>query len=159
MGAFVLIDRKTDATAAAGMIVSAVEAGLESATDRVVRLVRAAIPARARLDLPDDDEAAVKQLRELFKKDYCAMNDVETENRLDQNQGLDQKIQEAEGLIAAELAKSGAHCVTSSFQTECVVLVHMLTRQRPDIPVLFLETGYHFPEALAYPRRDLLIGN
>ena len=26
----------------------------------------------------------------------------------------------------------------------------MLREQRPDIPVLFLETGYHFPETLAY---------
>ena len=66
-GAFILIDRKTDATAAAGMIVAGAEGGVESATDRVVRLVRAAIPARAHLDLPDDDGAAVKQLRELFK--------------------------------------------------------------------------------------------
>ncbi len=41
-------------------------------------------------------------------------------------------------------------CVTSSFQTECVVLVDMIRKQRPDIPVLFLETGYHFPETLAY---------
>jgi len=72
------------------------------------------------------------------------MNDVLPRN------DFDQKIQEAEGLIAAELSKSGAPCVTSSFQTECVVLVHMLTRQRPVIPVLFLETGYHFPETLAY---------
>jgi len=63
---------------------------------------------------------------------------------------LDRKIQEAEDLIAAELAKSGIPCVTSSFQTECVVLVDMLRRQRPRIPVLFLETGYHFPETLAY---------
>jgi len=30
-------------------------------------LVRAAIPAGGRLQLPEDDEAAVKQLRELFK--------------------------------------------------------------------------------------------
>jgi len=71
-------------------------------------------------------------------------------NDLDQKSALDQKIQDAEGLIAAELAKNGAPCVTSSFQTECVVLVHMLTRKRPDIPVLFLQTGYHFPETLAY---------
>ncbi len=63
---------------------------------------------------------------------------------------LDQKIRDAESLIAAELAKTGAPCVTSSFQTECVVLVHMIRKQRPDIPVLFLETGYHFPETLAY---------
>jgi len=63
---------------------------------------------------------------------------------------LDQKIQNARELIAGELAKNGAACITSSFQAECVVLVHMLKEQRPDIPVLFLETGYHFPETLAY---------
>jgi sulfate adenylyltransferase subunit 1 (EFTu-like GTPase family) len=66
-GAFILIDRKTDATAAAGMIVSAASASVESSTDRVVRLVRAAIPAGARLNLPEDDAEAVRQLRELFK--------------------------------------------------------------------------------------------
>jgi len=63
---------------------------------------------------------------------------------------LDQKIQDAQQLITSELAKKGAACITSSFQAECVVLVHMLKDQRPDIPVLFLETGYHFPETLAY---------
>jgi phosphoadenosine phosphosulfate reductase len=41
-------------------------------------------------------------------------------------------------------------CVTSSFQAEDMVLLHMLIRERPGIPVLFLETGYHFPETLAY---------
>ena len=66
-GAFILIDRKTDATAAAGMIISAASAGAESVTDRLVRLVRAAIPTGARLNLPEEDEAAVKQLRELFQ--------------------------------------------------------------------------------------------
>jgi phosphoadenosine phosphosulfate reductase len=63
---------------------------------------------------------------------------------------LDQKVDAARRLIAGELAKNGAACITSSFQAECVVLVHLLKEQRPDIPVLFLETGYHFPETLAY---------
>src|SRR5579862_5328251 len=63
---------------------------------------------------------------------------------------IETKIADAQALIAAELAKPGLACVTSSFQTECVVLVHMLIAQRPAIPVLFLETGYHFPETLAY---------
>jgi phosphoadenosine phosphosulfate reductase len=63
---------------------------------------------------------------------------------------LDQKIQQARQLIAGELSKDGPACITSSFQAECVVLVHLLKEQRPDIPVLFLETGYHFPETLAY---------
>jgi len=63
---------------------------------------------------------------------------------------LDSKIQNARELIKGELAKNGSSCITSSFQAECVVLVHMLKDQRPHIPVLFLETGYHFPETLAY---------
>jgi phosphoadenosine phosphosulfate reductase len=64
------------------------------------------------------------------------------------------KTQRAKDLIASVLAESRGPCVTSSFQTECVVLVHLLIEQRPDIPVLFLETGYHFKETLAY--RDQL---
>jgi phosphoadenosine phosphosulfate reductase len=48
------------------------------------------------------------------------------------------------------LGKPNPPCITSSFQAECVVLLHMVREQRPDIPVLFLETGYHFPETLAY---------
>jgi phosphoadenosine phosphosulfate reductase len=66
---------------------------------------------------------------------------------------IELRIQEAEGLISTELAWNGAACVTSSFQTECVVLVHMLVKQRPEIPVLFLETGYHFPETIEYRDR------
>jgi phosphoadenosine phosphosulfate reductase len=66
---------------------------------------------------------------------------------------LDQKIQQARQLIGDELAKNAEACITSSFQAECVVLVHLLREQRPDIPVLFLETGYHFPETLAYRDR------
>lgn len=53
-------------------------------------------------------------------------------------------------LIAAELAAAAAPCVTSSFQAECVVLVHLLRAVRPDIPVLFLDTVHHFAETYAY---------
>jgi phosphoadenosine phosphosulfate reductase len=63
---------------------------------------------------------------------------------------LAQKIERAQALITETLGKSSAACVTSSFQTECVALVHLIIQQRPQIPVLFLETGYHFPETLAY---------
>jgi phosphoadenosine phosphosulfate reductase len=51
--------------------------------------------------------------------------------------------------LAQELA-AGHACVTSSFQAECVVLVHMLQRVRPDIPVLFLDTVHHFAQTYAY---------
>ena len=45
---------------------------------------------------------------------------------------------------------TGPVCVTSSFQAECMVLTHMLLQYRPEIPVLFLDTGYHFAETYAY---------
>ncbi len=45
--------------------------------------------------------------------------------------------------------------MTSSFQTQSVALLHILSRARPEIPVIFLDTGYHFPETLAY-RDDLV---
>jgi phosphoadenosine phosphosulfate reductase len=57
---------------------------------------------------------------------------------------------DVKALVAAELSNAAAPCVTSSFQAECVVLVHMLREVAPDIPVLFLDTVHHFPQTLAY---------
>ena len=57
---------------------------------------------------------------------------------------------EAVQLVARELAAAKTPCVTSSFQAECVVLVHMLRAMAPDIPVLFLDTVHHFPQTIAY---------
>jgi phosphoadenosine phosphosulfate reductase len=63
-------------------------------------------------------------------------------------------ISQAEQWIDEALAAStGPECVTSSFQAECVALVHMVTARRPEIPVLFLDTGYHFPETYEYRDR------
>jgi sulfate adenylyltransferase large subunit len=62
-GAFILIDRQTNATAAAGMIVAAAEAGTESGAERLARLVRASVPTGAHLNLPADEEAAIALLR------------------------------------------------------------------------------------------------
>jgi phosphoadenosine phosphosulfate reductase len=53
-------------------------------------------------------------------------------------------------LIQRELDRPGTPCVTSSFQAECVVLVHMLRQYRPDIAVLFLDTVHHFEETCRY---------
>jgi phosphoadenosine phosphosulfate reductase len=57
---------------------------------------------------------------------------------------------EALALIAQELDRAETPCVTSSFQAECVVLVHMLRQYRRDIPVLFLDTVHHFDETYRY---------
>ena len=66
---------------------------------------------------------------------------------------IESKIEQARELISRTLGESAAPCITSSFQSECVVLVHMLLSQKPRIPVLFLETGYHFPETIEYRDR------
>lgn len=48
----------------------------------------------------------------------------------------------------------GDAAIVSSFGTESAVLLHLVSRVKPDVPVLFLDTGKHFPETLAY--RDTL---
>ena len=65
---------------------------------------------------------------------------------------LDYKIEEASTLIREVLASHPVEpaCVTCSFQTECVAIADLLIAQNPDIPVLFLDTGYHFAETYAY---------
>jgi len=50
----------------------------------------------------------------------------------------------------------GESAIVSSFGAESAVLLHLVTRFAPELPVLFLDTGKHFPETLAY--RDQLAG-
>ena len=45
-------------------------------------------------------------------------------------------------------------CLTCSFQAEDIIVLDLLRQRLPNIPVLFLETGYHFPET--YELRDKL---
>ena len=56
-------------------------------------------------------------------------------------------------LIAAELAAAKSPCATTSFQADGVVLLHMLLQQRPDLPVLFVDTLHHFEAVLEYKER------
>ena len=64
---------------------------------------------------------------------------------------LDRKSEEASETIRSVLRnQAGAACVTSSFQADCMVLVDLVVQQKPHIPVLFLDTGYHFPETYSY---------
>jgi phosphoadenosine phosphosulfate reductase len=50
------------------------------------------------------------------------------------------------------LAESGLErlAVASAFQAEGTCVMHMATEVRPDVPILFLETGFHFAETLAF---------
>lgn len=44
---------------------------------------------------------------------------------------------------------------TSSFQSQSVPLLHLISEHVPDLEILFLDTGFHFPETLEF--RDQLI--
>ncbi len=44
----------------------------------------------------------------------------------------------------------GGHVVTSSFGVQAAVMLHLLTRQAPDIPVVLIDTGYLFPETYRF---------
>ena len=50
---------------------------------------------------------------------------------------------------------AGDVATVSSFGAESAVLLHLLAQIQPDIPVLFLETGKHFAETIAY--RDAVV--
>ena len=58
-------------------------------------------------------------------------------------------------VIAAQLDGAQAPCMTCSFQSEDMAVLHMLLAIKPDIPVLFLETFHHFPQTYAY--RDEMV--
>jgi len=60
------------------------------------------------------------------------------------------KVEAATRVMQEVLESASAPCVTTSFQADGMALVHMLTRLKPSIPVLFLDTGYHFAETYAY---------
>lgn len=57
-----------------------------------------------------------------------------------------------EGVLCDGLA--GEVAAVSSFGAESAVLLHLIATIEPAVPVLFLDTGKHFPETLAY--RDTL---
>ena len=44
-------------------------------------------------------------------------------------------------------------CLTSSFQAEDMAVLHILRKRIPDVPVLFLDTGYHFQQTYEYRDR------
>jgi phosphoadenosine phosphosulfate reductase len=62
-------------------------------------------------------------------------------------------VEMLEALFADNMLGDAA--IVSSFGAESAVLLHLIGSIDPSVPVIFLETGKHFPETLAY--RDALI--
>jgi phosphoadenosine phosphosulfate reductase len=51
-------------------------------------------------------------------------------------------------LLAAQ--ENARVCLTSSFQAEDMAVLHILRKRIQDVPVLFLDTGYHFAQTYEY---------
>ncbi len=90
------------------------------------------------------------------------MTTFETTSRMalrDRAAGLSQRYdgcrapEVLEAVITTDFA--GGIGLVSSFGTEAAVLLHMVSRIDPYVPVIFLDTVRHFPQTLAY--RDALI--
>lgn len=43
--------------------------------------------------------------------------------------------------------------VATSFQSSGLAILHLMRQVRPDLPVLFLDTGFHFPETIEFKDR------
>lgn len=60
---------------------------------------------------------------------------------------------QAQRIIAAAFEGGARTCLTCSFQAEDVAVLHLARTVRADVPVLFLDTGYHFAEVYEYRDR------
>jgi phosphoadenosine phosphosulfate reductase len=71
------------------------------------------------------------------------------------NASLAEKISAARNLVREQIASARKEdvCVTSSFQAEDMVVVHLVKEILSDVPVIFLDTGYHFVETYEYRDR------
>ena len=57
----------------------------------------------------------------------------------------------AEDRVAAALKTlPGQHIVSSSFGAQSAVMLHLVTRQQADIPVVLIDSGYLFPETYQF---------
>lgn len=62
-------------------------------------------------------------------------------------------LTQATAVIEHALSHGGRAALTCSFQAEDVAVLHLLLQKVPDVPVMFLETGYHFAEVIEYRDR------
>tara|TARA_Y100000034_G_scaffold128614_1_gene183559 strand:+ start:543 stop:1247 length:705 start_codon:yes stop_codon:yes gene_type:complete len=67
-----------------------------------------------------------------------------------------QKIEETKRALKWSLTTFGSLvAVSSSFQTQSLPLLYLISEVVPEVPVLFVDTGFHFPETLEF--RDQIV--
>jgi phosphoadenosine phosphosulfate reductase len=60
------------------------------------------------------------------------------------------KLNGVRSALAGVLTGASDVCLTCSFQAEDVLLARLAIELDPNLPILFLDTGYHFAETYAY---------
>lgn len=65
----------------------------------------------------------------------------------------DIETRQPDEIIDRVLSLERPSCLTCSFQAEDMVVLDLIRRRVPQIPVLFLDTGYHFAETYTYRDR------
>lgn len=60
------------------------------------------------------------------------------------------KLDRVRALLAAQITGKRDVCLTCSFQAEDVLLTRLAIELDSELPILFLDTGYHFKETYAY---------
>lgn len=63
---------------------------------------------------------------------------------------IDEAARRAEARIADALQRASLPVVTCSMQLGGLVLLDLVRKQEPDVRVVFVDTGYHFPETLVF---------
>jgi len=69
---------------------------------------------------------------------------------------LELLLEQAEELTASDLVREAARCfgdglvMTTSFGAQSAVMLHLATRIVPQIPVIWIDTGYLFPETYRF---------
>src|SRR5580658_7328993 len=63
------------------------------------------------------------------------------------------RLDEVRAALEREITGSHDVCLTCSFQAEDVLLTKLAIELDANLPILFLDTGYHFAETYAYRDR------
>lgn len=75
----------------------------------------------------------------------------------DEVRSLNERFEQAHPSEVVEWALTGSGleevAIASAFQAEGTCVMHMATQIRPHVPVLFLDTGFHFSETIAFEHR------
>ena len=80
---------------------------------------------------------------------FTVDQDIDGETLAELNQYLE-TLSAQERVAWAFKNLPGSHMVSSSFGAQSAVMLHMLTQQQPDIPVVLTDTGYLFSETYSF---------